>query len=205
MFRRKKDSGDDDAPRMDGDDLTTPPLKPFSKRGTHAPAKPPMKTTLPSPDVPRRILDIPGVPRRPERGGSTRPSDSDNKRLIVGRDIRLSGEITSCDRLVVEGRVEVALSDARVIEIAPSGHFKGSAEVDEADISGRFEGELVARERLVIRAGGRVSGSIRYGRIVIENGGEISGDMRTLDTDRASSETGPAPSADAPKPDPDKA
>ncbi len=212
MFRRKKDSGEDSdaAQRPDSDDLA-PPLKPFSKRGTHAPSKPPTKTTLPSPDVPRRILDIPGVPRRPEQrgGANTRPSDSDNKRLIVGRDIRLSGEITSCDRLVVEGRVEVALSDARIIEIAPSGHFKGGAEVDEADISGRFEGELVARERLVIRAGGRVSGSIRYGRIVIENGGEISGDMRTLDTAESSSsssaESSPAPSmSDAPKPDPDK-
>lgn len=203
MFGRKKDDEAEAAGGRSGGDELAPPLRPFSKRGTHAPSKPPTKTTLPSPDVPRRMLDIPGVPRRPERGRTT---DNDNKRLIVGRDIRLSGEVTSCDRLVVEGRVEVALSDARVIEIAPSGHFKGSAEVDEADISGRFEGELVARERLVIRAGGRVTGSIRYGRIVIENGGEISGDMRTLDPDQSSGETAAGPSAtDASKPGSDNA
>ena len=197
MFRKKKDFDDGaeaaNAPAT-SDDMAAPPLKPFSKRGTHAPTKPPAKTTLPPPEVPRRILDIPGVPRRPER---TRSSEGDSKRLMVGREIRLSGEITSCDRLVVEGRVEVSLSDARIIEIAPSGHFKGRAEVDEADISGRFEGELTARERLVIRAGGRVSGSIRYGRIVIENGGEISGDMRTLDP-AEQPEDAPKPTAENP-------
>ena len=105
----------------------------------------------------------------------------DNRRLIVGRDIQLSGEIKSCDKLIVEGRVEVSISNARVLEIAPTGFFNGQAEVEEADISGRFEGELVARDRLVVRSGGRVRGAVRYGRIVIESGGEISGDMQTLD------------------------
>ena len=100
----------------------------------------------------------------------------------MGRDIRLSGEITACDKLVVEGRVEVTLSNARAIEVAPSGHFKGAAEVDEADISGRYEGDLVARETLIVRASGHIKGKVSYGRIVIESGGEVSGDMHTLES-----------------------
>jgi cytoskeletal protein CcmA (bactofilin family) len=108
--------------------------------------------------------------------------DGDTKRLVIARDVCISGEITSCDRLIVEGRSEVSLPNARIIEVAPSGFFKGSADVEEADISGRFEGELIARDRLVVRAGGRINGTIRYGRIVIESGGEISGDMQTLDS-----------------------
>jgi len=101
--------------------------------------------------------------------------------LIVGRDITLSGEISACDRLVVEGQVEASLPSARIIEVAPTGFFKGSADVEEADISGRYEGELIARDRLIVRAGGRIRGTIRYGRIVIESGGQISGDMQTLE------------------------
>ncbi|MBI3113599.1 MAG: polymer-forming cytoskeletal protein, partial [Rhodospirillales bacterium] len=108
-------------------------------------------------------------------------TDADSKRLVIGRDIRLSGEITSCDRLVVEGQVEAVLQNARIIEVAPTGFFKGSADVEEADISGRYEGELIARDRLIVRAGGRIRGTIRYGRIVIESGGQISGDMQTLE------------------------
>lgn len=181
MFSKKKENGDTNAAGNSGasNDASAPPLKPFSKKGNHGPSKPP---TAPSfqPEVPRRMPDIPGAPtRRSERslGG-----ESDDRRLVVGRDIRLTGEITACDKLVVEGHVEITLPGAGVIEIAPSGFFKGKAEVQEADISGRFEGDLVANERLIVRAGGRISGTIRYGNIVIESGGEISGDMQAIDT-----------------------
>ena len=175
MFGKKKE---DAAVNENNDDIAAPPLKPFSRKGSHAASKPPTATTY-QPETPRRIPEIAGVtPRRMDRpmGG-----DNDGKRLVVGRDIRLSGEITACDKLVVEGHVEVSLPGARGLEVSQTGYFKGNADVEEADISGRFEGELIARDRLVVRAGGKISGVIRYGRIVIESGGEISGDMQTLD------------------------
>ena len=163
----------------DKDPGAAPPLKPFSRKGSHAPAKPPAAPTF-QPDIPRRIPDIPGPSSR--RVDRPMGDPGDPRRLVVGRDICLKGEITACDKLVVEGVVEVALSGARAIEVAPTGHFTGNADVAEADISGRFDGELLARERLIVRAGGHVKGTVRYGRIVIESGGEVSGDMRTLDS-----------------------
>ncbi|MBO6518765.1 MAG: polymer-forming cytoskeletal protein [Rhodospirillales bacterium] len=164
------EAGDDDA----GD---APPLKPFSRKGSHAPAKPPASSAH-MPDLQRRGPDLPSAPAR--RIDRPRAGDMESRRLIVGRDIQLNGEITACDKLIVEGHVEVTLPGARVLEISPSGYFKGAAEVDEADISGRFEGDLIARERLIVRSGGRIHGKVRYGRIVIESGGEIAGDMQTL-------------------------
>lgn len=160
-------------------DISAPPLKPFSRKGSHAPSKPPSVTGI-QPDVHRRPPEIPATAARRVDRARYMDSGIESKRLIVGRDISLTGEITSCDKLVVEGQVEVTLPGARLIEVAPTGVFKGNADVEEADISGRFEGELIARSRLVVRAGGRVIGKIRYGGIVIEQGGEISGDMRTL-------------------------
>jgi cytoskeletal protein CcmA (bactofilin family) len=99
--------------------------------------------------------------------------------LSVGRGITLSGEVTSCDKLVViEGSVEANLTNCRVIEIGESGLFKGSTTIDEAEVRGRFEGDLVVRNRLLIKASGRVSGTIRYGQIEIECGGQILGDLQ---------------------------
>jgi cytoskeletal protein CcmA (bactofilin family) len=98
--------------------------------------------------------------------------ESIGSRLIVGPDIKLRGvEITDCDTLVVEGRVEASM-DSRVIQIAENGVFSGTVSIDVAEIRGRFEGELTARKQLVIHASGRVSGRIRYGTIRIEEGGE---------------------------------
>ena len=45
----------------------------------------------------------------------------------------------------------------------------------------RFDGELIANETLIVRAGGHINGKIRYGRIVIESGGEVVGDMEALE------------------------
>ncbi len=195
MFRRKKGelTGDGSANEGSGD-MAAPPLKPFTRKGSHAPSKPPAAPTF-HPDIPRRSPpEIPGVqPRKAERGAI---GAHDSKHLVIGRDISLSGEISSCDRLIVEGRAEVVLQGAQIIEVTASGFFKGSADVEEADISGLFEGDLVARDQLILRAGGRIKGTVRYGRIVIEAGGEVSGDMQALEA-ATTNEEGADQSGDA--------
>jgi cytoskeletal protein CcmA (bactofilin family) len=114
-------------------------------------------------------------PKAPPKVEETKGS-----KLIVGPDIKLKGvEITDCDTLVVEGRVEAAM-DSRVISIAERGVFAGTVGIDLAEIHGRFEGELTARKQLVIHSTGKVSGKIRYGKIMIEEGGELSGDVSAL-------------------------
>jgi cytoskeletal protein CcmA (bactofilin family) len=98
-------------------------------------------------------------------------------KLTVGPNIKLKGvEITDCDTLIVEGLVEATM-DSRVMQIAEHGSFKGSAEIDIAEIRGLFDGHLTVRERLVIHATGKVTGKVRYSKIVIEEGGQISGEI----------------------------
>jgi cytoskeletal protein CcmA (bactofilin family) len=90
-------------------------------------------------------------------------------------------EISDCDTLVVEGRMEATL-DSRVLEIAQNGVFQGTIAVDQAEINGRFEGELTVRKQLVIHATGKVTGKIRYAKIKIEEGAELSGEINLLDS-----------------------
>ena len=97
----------------------------------------------------------------------------EGKKLIVGRETELKGNRSACDKLVVEGRVEAELKDCGQIEIAASGTFKGSADIEIADISGGFEGTLTAREIRIIRSTGRINGSVRFGKLEVERGGEM--------------------------------
>jgi cytoskeletal protein CcmA (bactofilin family) len=104
-------------------------------------------------------------------------STEGGSRLIVGPNIKLKGvEITDCDTLVVEGTVEATM-DSRVIQIMANGAFKGSADIDIAEIHGQFDGNLTVRDKLVIYALGKVNGTIRYGKVIIEEGGQLSGDV----------------------------
>jgi cytoskeletal protein CcmA (bactofilin family) len=102
-------------------------------------------------------------------------------KLVVGPEIKIKGvEISDCDTLVVEGRIEATL-DSRVLEITEHGVFQGTIAVDNAEIHGRFEGELTVRKQLVIHATGKCSGKIRYSKIKVEEGAEIAGEISMLD------------------------
>lgn len=113
--------------------------------------------------------------------------EAESKRLIVGRHINLSGEIRTCDRLVVEGCVEASLHETRAVEIAPGGVFRGSASIETAEIGGLFEGDLVVRERLLVKGTGRIIGNVQYGELEIERGGIVNGRLDALapEADRA--------------------
>lgn len=132
--------------------------------------------------------DMGGRSRMQETKASTSPASgigieksnkSGRRVLTVGNDILLKGEIATCDRLVIEGKVDATLNDVHTVEIAETGSFKGSANIEDAEISGLFEGDLVVRNRLVIYATGKVRGKISYGEIEIERGGELTGEIKT--------------------------
>ena len=124
--------------------------------------------TAPSSPMRAAATAAPTAPVAEENGGS---------KLTVGPNIKLKGvEITDCDTLVVEGTVEATMN-SRVIKIAEQGAFHGTAEIDIAEIHGKFDGTLTVREKLVIYGSGKVSGTIRYGKVVIEEGGELTGQI----------------------------
>ena len=97
--------------------------------------------------------------------------------LIIGPGVSVKGEITSCNRLIVQGKIEAKLADCPNVVIKEGGVFNGESTTEDADVQGSFDGKLVARKRLIIRATGRVSGNISYGEIEIERGGKISGEI----------------------------
>jgi cytoskeletal protein CcmA (bactofilin family) len=136
--------------------------EPFRQNQPIAPATVPSATAAPSTSEPKM-------------------DERKESKLDVGPDIKLKGvEISDCDTLVVEGRVEATL-DSRILEIAENGVFQGTIAVDQAEIRGRFEGEITVRKQLVIQGTGKVSGKVRYAKIKVEEGAELSGDLAVMD------------------------
>lgn len=116
----------------------------------------------------------PATGRRPAQG------EASERKLTVGKGLSLAGEITSCDVLVVEGKVEAKLTDGKMLEITEAGQFRGSVEIENADIAGRYDGQLVVHGRLTVRSTGRISGTIKYGEIEVSAGGQIIGEMQVV-------------------------
>jgi len=138
------------------------------------------RSTPPLPPAPAA-----GATATPAVAEPAKPVDKSEERkeakLIVGPDIKMKGvEITDCDTLVVEGRIEATL-DSRVLQIAQNGIFCGTVAVDTAEIHGRLEGELTVRKQLIIHATGKVSGKIRYAKIKVEEGAELAGEISMME------------------------
>lgn len=175
--RKTEETKDSDGRQEGGTASPTAPYAPQPKASIMENRKPnsPTGGYVPVPD--RRPPAIP-MPF----GGASAESEEEGSRLIVGRNIQLKGEITACDTLVVEGRVEASMN-SRMIQVSEAGLFDGEATVETAEIAGRFEGTLTARGRLLVRSTGKITGKVRYGRVEIEDGGEIAGEIGVLSLD----------------------
>jgi Polymer-forming cytoskeletal len=150
-------------------DILTRPVRPAS--GAHEPSKitdvrRPSAEPAPGPPLPpipnflrtgAEPAQAPSLPR-PKSDQAVAPGDNDvePRKLIVGQGASLSSEIGSCDRIVVEGSVQANLQNCQHLTITETGWFGGNAAIDEAEVHGRFEGDLTVRRRLLIRAHGHV-------------------------------------------------
>ncbi len=148
------------------------------------------------PRNPRGVVDMPGL----RRGNEPAPPPSaasrlpEGRRLVVGRDITLAGQISKCDVLIVEGSVEGMRYEGVALDIADGGSYSGNVEVENAEISGAFDGNMTARGRLTIRPSGRVSGHVRYREIEIHAGGKLLGDVQLAEDAPAAAAPQRAPS-----------
>jgi len=120
-------------------------------------------------------------------GGASDDPVNEGRSLVVGREICLSGEIKSCERLIIEGKVELSLAESRVLEVTEHGIYQGDAVVENCTIAGLFKGNLSARGRVTLKSTGRIIGTLRYGELEIERGGKASGTLE---------EAGAAPAAE---------
>lgn len=108
-----------------------------------------------------------------------------DRQLLIGKGINISGEIDACNHLVVEGQVDATLKGANILDIAESGTFYGSVEINEGSVAGRFEGDLKVEGRLTIRSTGVIIGSLQYGELAVEAGATIEGKISPLSSKAA--------------------
>jgi len=120
--------------------------------------------------------------KKPRRGGKR------VREVFLGPEIVLSGELKSCGTLVAEGIIDGTRIECRKFILGSAGSCKGEVQAESAVISGRFEGRLIVRSRLLIKSGGEVRGSVQYGQVEIEPGGELQGDMVVHPASKAAAE-----------------
>lgn len=99
--------------------------------------------------------------------------------LEIGEGVRMEGEMIVPVNASISGEVKGSVA-AQSITIDPQARLDGKATADTVDVSGVVQGEVHAREVLLVRTQGFVGGKIAHGELQIDRGGQLEGTVECL-------------------------
>ena len=108
-----------------------------------------------------------------------RPAKGSAK-VVIGHGVTINGEIKKADEVQIDGEADIVMKTDNLV-IGATGDCKGNIETHNADIWGKFDGEIKASGTLTIQEQGIASGDIEYQNLQIKLGGQISGDIKKSD------------------------
>jgi cytoskeletal protein CcmA (bactofilin family) len=96
------------------------------------------------------------------------------ERNVVAKNTTIVGDIKSDGDFRIDGTLEGTLiTDGRVI-IGADGFIKGKVEATNADIEGKFSGELLVSNTLTIKTTADISGDVVIGKLSVEPGASFN-------------------------------
>jgi cytoskeletal protein CcmA (bactofilin family) len=103
----------------------------------------------------------------------------------MGADLRVKGEISGNEDLVVEGEIDglIRLGEGR-LTVGETGKVTVDVSAREVIVYGLIKGNLVAVDRIEIKSKGLIMGDLRTARIVIEDGARLKGSIEVSTPDR---------------------
>lgn len=109
---------------------------------------------------------------------------------VIGPKITFKGELSGEEDLLVEGKVEGTIElKNNQLTIGKQGVVKANVVAKSITIEGTIEGDLVAADRIAIKASSNVQGNVTADRVTLEDGAKFRGSI-DMDTKGA-----PSPSA----------
>ena len=100
------------------------------------------------------------------------------ERAMIGPTIRIKGDLTSEEDLLIEGRLDGKIEMRRhSITIGKKGQIKADIHGRIIVIEGTVEGNLYGEEQLIVRQSGTVRGNIVSPRVALEDGSNFKGSI----------------------------
>jgi cytoskeletal protein CcmA (bactofilin family) len=96
---------------------------------------------------------------------------------IIGSTIVIDGEISGDEDLVIQGTVKGKISLKESLYVESSGVVEADIDVQNVDIGGKVTGNIVASDKVELKADCRVVGDVRAPRILIADGASFKGNV----------------------------
>jgi len=116
------------------------------------------------------------------------------ERNIIGKNTSIVGDVISEGDFRIDGKVEGTIKTVGRVVIGKSGSAKGKIECNNADIEGKFSGELFVNTLLTLKATANISGDVVISKLSVEPGAEFNatcamkGSVKELKNEQTSKE-----------------
>ncbi|MFH1763794.1 MAG: polymer-forming cytoskeletal protein [Gemmatimonadota bacterium] len=125
----------------------------------------------------------------------------------MGPSITIRGDVSGDEDLLIQGRVEGSVDlKLKSVTVGTEGRVKANITGRVVIVEGEVEGDLKAKEQVVLRSTARVQGDITAARVVLEDGASFRGGVDMGDPSGQGKQTAGSPAAqEKTAPEPTKA
>jgi len=96
---------------------------------------------------------------------------------LVAREDTFEGQLRTTRGVRVLGTVRGGIESEQYVHIEENAHVEADVTAEEVVIAGEYAGKLTCRQRVEIRATGRVSGHIETAKLLLHEGGYFDGEL----------------------------
>jgi len=96
------------------------------------------------------------------------------ERNILAKNTTIVGELSSDGDFRIDGILEGTLKTKGRVIIGVEGTVKGTVECENADIEGKFSGDLKVNTMLTIKATANITGEVIIGKLSVEPGASVN-------------------------------
>ena len=103
---------------------------------------------------------------------------AENGTTVIGRGIRIEGNITGSAPIEVQGILEGTAGTETLFTIREGGHVKGEVAAHSVVVEGRLEGSINAEEKVQLRSSCEVRGNVSATKVAIDEGSFFEGQVK---------------------------
>jgi cytoskeletal protein CcmA (bactofilin family) len=114
----------------------------------------------------------------------TEPTTGQNR---INEGTNLKGDIQSEGFFRIDGTIDGNVSTPSKVVLGKSGLIKGTLTCENADIEGKFEGDLKVTGTLTLRATAHIEGEVVVGKLAVEPGATFNASCSMLGSSKTKS------------------
>lgn len=133
------------------------------------------RTTTPTQPAPVAQATSTPLPIAQQTTSTGRAPSTDES--LVARDDTFEGQLRTTRGVRIMGTVRGGVESEQYVHIEENAHVEADITAQEVVIAGEYTGKLTCRQRVEIRATGRVSGQIETQKLLLHEGGYFDGEL----------------------------